>query len=208
MPLDDLDLEPLPPELKADTPLDSQVMSNAFQEFIFQKSRGSRNVRRDALHEAGHCIGAWRCGFQVERIDIRRSSTGENGQSACVASFSVMAKRFGTAYPKTHFELAVVSVSGIVAERLVFQDDIDIFNEFRWANDIREAKFHLENSKKFSNKKEAEFPLVLKEAEGILRENWASVERLAMGSMKGRRVLSNKTIIKLIEGKDEILISK
>lgn len=69
MPLDGLDLEPLPPELKADKPLDAQVMSKAIHESNIQQARGSRNTRRDALHEAGHCIGAWRCGFQVDRMD-------------------------------------------------------------------------------------------------------------------------------------------
>lgn len=200
MTLDDLDLEPLPPEIQADKPLDAQAMSKTFQEFIYKRSRSIRNARREALHEAGHCIGAWRHGFQVERMDIRRSATGDSGQVACVASYSVKASRFSADYETTHFQMAVVSVSGIVAERLVFREDIDIFNQFCWANDIREAKFHLESSGRITGEPKATFAQVVKMAEGMLRKDWTSVERLTMGALNRRRVLSAKQIMKLIEG--------
>ena len=200
MTTDDLDLEPLPPEIRADNPLDAQAMSKEFQEFIYKRSNRIRSARRYTLHEAGHCIGAWHYEHHIDRMDIRRSTTGECGQLVCMATFTIPAGRFSADWEATHFQLAVVSVSGLVAERLVFREDIDIFNEFTWSTDIREAKFHLESSNRFKKKKKATLAKVLKESETIVRENWASVERLTMGALNRRRVLSGSQILKLIEG--------
>jgi len=133
-------------------------------------------------------------------MDMRSSLRDGDDQPIYSASFTVKGRQFREDSKKVFHSFAVISVSGIIAERLVFKDELDLFNEVRWASDVEHAKFNLERLTELYRNTEISFAHILRESETILREEWARVERLTMGALKPRTVMKNSRLMKLTEG--------
>jgi hypothetical protein len=164
-------------------------------EVLRQLAQTNKELLRETLHEAGHCLAAWYMGFPVHEMDIRECESIKRGYK--IVTFRISQARLEQLPDGTHFSLAVVCLAGLAAEEVMFRET---FKRSAWKPDIDEAKDYL---KKISGdeKRTVLFQSAMDVANKIVQENWSRIARLTVGAYHFGPVLNGEQILGLITGK-------
>lgn len=162
-----------------------------------QLARLDKELLRETLHEAGHCLAAWHLGFPVHEMDVREWESIKRGYK--IVSFEIPRAKLERTPDGAHFSLAVVCLAGMAAEGVMFRKT---FKRSAWKSDIDEAKDYL---KKISGdeKRTILFQRAMDLANEIVRENWDRIARLTVGAYHFGPVLDRDQILDLITGEGE-----
>lgn len=157
-----------------------------------QLARLDKEMLRDTIHEAGHCVAAWHLGFTICEMNIQESIAIKRGFKS--VSFEIHQARVEHTPDGTNFSLAVICLAGMVAEGVLFQET---FKRSTWKSDIDDAKNYL---REISTKEKASvlFQRALDVANEIVLENWNRIACLTVGAYHFGPVLNGERILDLI----------
>ncbi len=128
---------PAPISMK-DLDADFRAQGMSTSEVLCQLAQIDKELLRETLHEAGHCLAAWHLGFAVREMNVRESTAIKLGYKS--VSFEIPRTRLERTPDKTNFSLAVVCLAGMAAEGVMFRES---FKRSPWKPDIDEAKDYL-----------------------------------------------------------------
>ena len=166
-------------------------------EVLRQLARLYKDLLRETLHEAGHCLAAWHLGFPVHEMDIREWESIKRGYK--IVTFRIARAKLEQLPDGTHFSLAVICLAGLAAEGVMFRET---FKRSAWKPDIDEAKDYL-NKISGVEKRMILFEYAMDVANEIVRENWNQIARLTVGVYHFGPVLEGERILDLITGEGE-----
>jgi len=174
----------------------AQGMSNS--EVVRQLARTDKEMLRDTLHEASHCLVAWLLGFPVHEMNIDEFEAIKRGYK--IVKFEIAGFKLKYLPEKTNFKLAVVALAGLAAEGMMFRES---YKRSAWKPDIDEAKDYL---KQLPNEEDqaVAFNRALNAAKKIVRENWRRIERLTIGAYHFGPILDGARVLDLMTGADEM----
>lgn len=171
-------------------------LSNA--EFILQLAQTNKELLRDTLHEAGHCVAAWIKGFPVHEMNIDELAAWRRGFK--LTTFEIAGWKLKCSPARTNFNVAVVALAGLAAEGMIFKGS---HKKSAWKSDIDDAKEHLKQIPE-ENDQDAAYKRALDAAKELVKENWSIIARVTIGAYHYGPVLDGARIMDLIAGAIEM----
>ena len=181
-----------------DLDADFQAQGMSTSEVLRQLARFDKEMLRDALHEAGHCVAAWLKGFPVHEMNIDEFEAWRRGFK--LTTFEVSGAKLAYLPGKTNFNVAVVSLAGLAAEGMIFRES---YKKSAWKSDIQEAKAHLKQISG-ENDQAAAYRKALDAATELVKENWNMIARVTIGAYYYGPILDGSRIMDLIAGAIEM----
>ena len=170
-----------------------------YSEMLRQLALLDKEMLRETLHEAGHCVAAWHLGFPVRKMNVRESIAIERGYKS--VSFEIPQAKLQNTPDETNFSLAIVCLAGMAAEGVMFRKT---FKRSAWKSDIDDAKAYLKDVS-FDEKQSILFQRAVEITKEIVQENWNQIARLTVGTYYLGPVLNGEQILELITGEAELV---
>ena len=174
---------------------DLRVLEMTRSDFLQSLSHLDSETVIGAIHEAGHCVAAWAFDFPILEMSIDQFRRDRDGSRNMSAAYEVSAERLNDHHARTKFQLAVIAMAGIMAERRLS----GVLDDAAFEGDCEKALKHLRQF--FTEEKDLESYLtdVLDDVDEILDDHWAKIEVLAIAAYKLGPVLDGPTVKEIID---------
>jgi len=174
---------------------DLRVLDMTRSDFLKKLSRLDSETVIGSIHEAGHCVAAWAFGFPILEMSIDEYRRDRDGLRNMSAAFEVSAELLNEHLAPTKFQMAVIAMAGIMAERR----QSGVIDDAAFEGDCEKALNHLRQFFTEENDLESYLTEVLDDVDEILDDHWEKIEMLAIAAYKLGPVLDGHTVKEIIE---------